>query len=238
MNDKTRVGYFLGFALLLLVVVLFCLPSVREGAQHLFAIIISGDYQQLIAFLRSFGYTGMVILFCLQLLQTLIPFPESILQITAGIAYGPWWGTLILMVSYTLGNVTIFILLRHFQPAFLKWIQSLKPVQKCHRLLGQQKPEVVVFILYLFPFLSNCFVPYLVAHTSISLRKYFAIMVIACLPMMLACVYLGDRLAEQDWLTATVVFLLCLIVSLILYFSQNWLWQQLKKLNTKFEQKR
>jgi len=218
-------------ALILAVVAWWCAPGFVRVVTTIARLLVSRDDAGFTAYVRSFGWPGVIVLFAVQAFQVFFPiFPEVILQIAAGATYGVLGGTLVLMTSYTICNFIIFLLLRHYCPRLPDFILASSPWKKCRRILDQHSPQTVVFILYLFPFLSNCFVPYMAVQTGIRFRSYAWIMIVSCLPMMMTSVYLGDRLLAHDWLMAAVAFLAGSLVSLVLYFGQKQIlgWLRLK----------
>jgi len=209
-------------AAVLLVVLIWSAPGLIEVVKTIFQFLRAHDDAGFSAYVRSFGWQGAVILFFVQAFQVFFPiFPEIILQIAAGATYGVFFGTLILMTSYTICNYLIFWGLRHYNVCLPQFFLRSAAWNKCRRIMDHHSPETVVFALYLFPFLSNCFVPFMAVHTGIRFRSYAWIMIASCLPMMMTSVYLGDRLLAHDWIMAAVAFFVGAGISLGLYFSQK-----------------
>lgn len=228
-SKKVLLLWIVAAVLLLLAAVLWAAPGLVKVVTNLWTLLMTHDNVGFSAYVRSFGWQGAVILFVLQCVQVFLPiFPEILLQIAAGASYGVIGGTLILMSAYTLCNYTVFLALRYTRWQLPSWIIKSKPWQKCLALFDQHSPETVVFILYLFPFLSNCFVPFMAVQTGISFRHYAWIMILSCLPMMMTSVYLGDRLLAHDWIMAAVAFTVGASVSLVLYLGQNRILRWLK----------
>ncbi len=208
------------------------IPAVAKIAPEIFEILKADDHQALVLYLRSFGYTGAVILFILQFLQSLMPiFPAVILQITAGITYGPWWGTLIITVSYSLANLLIFIILRKYQFGDMSKLFGWKPIKKMMKYIQNQDPNLAIFILYLFPILSNSYIPYLAYTTTITTKNFIFVMIVASIPMTFASVYFGDRLLKGELLSAIIVFGLAALLSFGLYKSKSLLKKFLLMIN-------
>ncbi|MBQ6449295.1 TVP38/TMEM64 family protein [bacterium] len=222
--SKTKIFVFTVGAIMLAatVGVIASAPQLLATGGELVEILSQHDHEALTTYIHSFGWPGALILFLLQAFQVFVPiFPVVLLQVAAGAAYGVFWGSLILMTSYTMSNFVIFLGLRHLGwqlPAFLERTRAIK---KCRRLISEHSPETVVFVLYLFPFLSNCFVPFMAVQTKIPFRRYAWIMMLSCLPMMLTSIYLGDRLLAHDWLMAGVAFVAGSAISIGLYGGQN-----------------
>ncbi|MEG1253532.1 MAG: hypothetical protein RSD25_01265, partial [Raoultibacter sp.] len=57
-----------------------------------------GGVDRVIADVRGAGPLGVLILFALQFMQIVVAFiPGEVTQVAAGILYGPWWGTLLIL---------------------------------------------------------------------------------------------------------------------------------------------
>ena len=221
MTYKQKILLASGIALLAMLAIIFYI--FRVVAPDLWSLLVHRQQDEFIAYVRSFGWQGVVILFVLQALQTIAPFfPALLLQLAAGIAYGWWWGTLILMAGYTLANLIVFVIVRRLRPARLRQLLSkFKPLAKITNFCLTYNANTVVFSLYLFPFLSNGFVPYLAAMTKISLPNFLFSMICACLPGMFVSVYVGDRLVIGDYWAAAIAFSLGIVFSLVAYFLKD-----------------
>lgn len=197
-------------------------PSLLKIIPELATILAHRDHQALIEYVRSFGWRGAVILWALQFLQTLAPlFPEILLQLAAGVTYGPWWGTVILMTSYTAANLMVFGLLKKFHPSFLEHLACQPRFAKIINRYQDKNPELVVFIFYIIPLLTNSLVPYFAALTRISWRSYVFAVIAGCLPMMFVSVYLGDRLLVRDYKSAIFAFVLGAVFSIVMYVLKD-----------------
>lgn len=206
------------FAIFLLILI----PILNELIPQAIHLIKTQDYQELVSYLRSFGWRGAAILFILQFLQSLVPiFPALALQIAAGITYGSILGTLIIVGSNCIANFLVFALLRKFKVKGIDKVLNWKIWRKTVTYFQNQNPSLVVFIFYLFPFLSNSFVPYLASTTKISWKNYLAMMVIAVTPMTAIGVILGDSVVKQDWFQTVIVFFVALGVSVSLYLLRQ-----------------
>ncbi len=215
----------------LLFLVIF-IPAVVKIVPEIYEILKADDHQALVLYLRSFGYTGAVILFILQFLQSLMPiFPAVILQVTAGITYGPWWGTLIITSSYCLANLLIFVILRKYQFRDMNKLLEWKPIKKMMKYVKNNDPNLAIFILYLFPILSNSYIPYLAYTTEITTKNFIFVMISASMPMTFASVYFGDRLLKGELLSAIIVFGLAALLSFGLYKSKSLLKRILLMIN-------
>ena len=199
-------------------------------APDIWSLLQEGDHEALIEYVRSFGWRGALVLFLLQLLQSVVPFfPEVLLQLAAGVTYGPWWGTVILTMACALANCGVFYFLHRFRPASIRAVLFKGPLKPLAHFCQSQNANTAVFILYLFPFLSNGFVPYFAALTDINWRNFIFAAVGGSFPLMFVTVLVGDRLIVKDYWAAVIAFVVGVVASLILYFLKDKMLSMLRK---------
>lgn len=215
---------YLILAILLVVVIFFAilLPSLLTTVPQVWHILQTKDSAALEIYLRSFGFAAVAILFVLQFLQSLLPiFPAIVLQIVAGVLYGPIWGTILVVFANALANYLVFIFLRRFERDKLDKLFSWKPLRQLKVYFQSKNPNTVVFLFYLLPFLTNAFVPYLAATTKITKKNFLFSMFIATLPMTFLAVYLGDTIVRGDWRSAIVLIVLITTLTVAAFFLKD-----------------
>ncbi len=198
------------------------LPSILNIAPQIWQIIETQDYQLLGNYLRSFGFIGAIILFLLQFLQSLLPiFPALILQISAGVIYGPYLGTLIIVFANCLANYLLFVFLHRFDQEKINQFLNFKFLRQFKTYFQSKNPTTIIFLFYLAPFLTNAFIPYFAATTKISKKNFLFAMVTATLPMTFLSVYLGDTIIRGAWESAITTIFLMVSLSFVLFFIKD-----------------
>ena len=222
MQKKQQIYLILVIFSVALVFFAILLPSIINIAPQIWQIIQAQDYQVLGDYLRSFGFLGAFILFILQFLQSLLPvFPALILQISAGVIYGPYLGTLIVVFANCLANYLLFIFLHRFDQEKINKILDFKFLRKFKIYFQSKNPTTIIFLFYLAPFLTNAFIPYFAATTKISKKNFLFSMVTATLPMTFLSVYLGDTIIRGAWKSAITTVLLMVGLSCALFFIKD-----------------
>ncbi len=215
---------YLIILLLLLIGGLFLvifLPTISTIIPKIFHLIQAEDYQGLAIYLRSFGVLGASILFILQFLQSLLPvFPVVILQLVAGILYGPYLGTLIVVIANALANILVFTILHRLDKNRLDQLFRFRWLRNFRHYFQSKNATTVVFFFYLLP-LSNGFIPYLAATTKITYRNFIFALLLATTPMTFLTVYLGDSIFRGQWLRSAIIFVLIVGATIGLYFLKN-----------------
>ena len=112
------VGLIAFFAIMVLIVVMLW-PYFHE-------LFEPGGLDRIINDVRGAGPVGFLILLGLQFLQIVVAFiPGEVVQIAAGLLYGPWIGALVILAGCVISSAFIFALVRKLGAPF---VQSMVPV--------------------------------------------------------------------------------------------------------------
>ncbi len=238
MSKKVRLYLFIAVALIGIAFFALLLTSAGSVIPEIWHILQSTNSQGLETYLRSFGMAAGIILFFLQFLQSLLPiFPAIVLQIVAGVLYGPIWGTIIITVGNGLANYLVFCFLRRYDQEKIDKLLDFKAIHKLKIYFQSKNPNTIVFLFYLMPFLTNAFVPYLAATTKISKRGFLFSMISATLPMTFLSVYLGDTIIRGQWRSAITLSIVIVIFTLIAFFLKDPLLRLLRQKKSSSKQK-
>ena len=113
------VGLIAFFAIMVLIVVMLW-PYFHE-------LFEPGGLDRIINDVRGAGPVGFLILLGLQFLQIVVAFiPGEVVQIAAGLLYGPWIGALVILAGCVISSAFIFALVHKLGAPF---VQSMVPVQ-------------------------------------------------------------------------------------------------------------
>ena len=138
------VGLIAFFAIMVLIVVMLW-PYFHE-------LFEPGGLDRIINDVRGAGPVGFLILLGLQFLQIVVAFiPGEVVQIAAGLLYGPWIGALVILAGCVISSAFIFALVRKLGAPF---VQSMVPVQyleKFRKFEKTGKLNIIVFILFFIP---------------------------------------------------------------------------------------
>ena len=157
------------------------------------------------------------------LIYTLVPtffIPITPLSITAGVLFGPFWGTVFTVLGSTLGGCLALLVSRYLMK---DWVDKRSHARV---ILVQEKVKkegwkFVAFsrIMPLFPFnVQN----YIFGLTSISLKTFFFSSLISLIPGSFAYVYLGyagknalQSGSSDAYLKLVAVFLVFIIIAFL-----------------------
>lgn len=162
---------------------------------------------ELIADVKSAGPLGALILLVLEFVQVVVAFiPGEVIQTVAGMMYGPWLGTLIIVVGCFLSMWCVYELVHRLGQPFVESIVPTKYLGSFHRFEQGGKLRVIVFLLFLIPGLPKDVFTYLVPLTTMPRNDYLAIAMVARLPGIFMSTYAASGLLNGDITKSVVVF--------------------------------
>jgi len=197
-------------ALLLLIgMIVQLLPIIMD-------LIRRADESNIVDQIHAVGWRGVPALISLAVLEVVIPFiPAPAVGVITGLSYGVYWGMLIFLSGFALGNLFVMVYMRQLK-SFIKQKRKNKPAREIsnikERIMTLKKPEYVAFFFTLIPFASS-FGPYLFAETKVLLPKYILAVVLGNIPSAILYMYIGDHLSRGQYIT--VIVIVALTISLI-----------------------
>lgn len=219
-NKKKMIFSILLVLVFLALFALICIdliPLVKQVIENIH------DETKTIQYVKAYGTRAVPILIALQMLQVVVPFiPAAPIQVLAGLCYGVFWGTVISVTGYVLGNMLVFFMLRQFRKTFETFFKPQKK-QKKHKsfsletIKNAKKPEYAAFLLYAIPGIPNGILPYIFADSKITYRQYLLSITLASIPSTLLCSWLGNSLANLNF-DKVAILAGILAVLLILFF--------------------
>ena len=144
------------------------------------------------------GVGGVFILLAFQFLQIVVAFiPGEIVQIAAGMMYGPWIGALVVIVGAVISSAFIFAIVHKLGAPFVRAMIPEKWMSKLERFENSEKLDVMVFVLFLIPGLPKDVFTYLVPLTNMSMRNFVVLANIGRIPGVLISTLGADKLIED-----------------------------------------
>lgn len=201
----------------------FIAPNFYSNLLH---VIMSGNMQEIINYIDSFGVMGIFLGFILVLLVNIVGLP-SIFVITAnGILFGPFIGIIISWIAETLGVILGFILMRTIlRPYADKLIHKSKKLSQIDDLSGKNGFKLML-ILRSLPYFPSGLLTAFGAISKITLRDYSLSSFIGKLPATALEVLIGhDALNYKENIDRLIIVI---IIAIIIYAG---LWSFHKQLN-------
>lgn len=212
LTARRRFGLLVGFIAVSATVAFLVLrhaPLSAEGLRE--AVLAWGP-------LAPLAYIGLVTL------RPIIFFPSVLLFMAAGLAFGPWLGTLYAVIGGVLAAVITFLLARSLGREF---IQARLPA-RLQRFQDAELGAGVVFLLNLVPIVPITAVNYGAGLSRVPLPHYTLAVIGGLTPRAFAYTYFGDALLNAGSGQLAIAFgLLGVLVLLPALLRKRWLkhWQ-------------
>ncbi len=232
MAAKKKIFRALELLLLLLVVavLIWVYVSVSGEVVDILRMGEEGRFEDAKAYLRGRGLRGAVIVFFIQLLQTLVAFvPPEFLQSAVGVAY-PFYIAIPLMLAGALvGASVIFLFVRQLKWRLFMLERDTGRVQKAEgRMNHKNATMAAMFLWFIMPLVPFGAVAYYGANKQISYRRYILTCAIGMLPSIIFSYLLGSfiyaALGALDGSTIVWISIaLAVFFSLLLLLFGGWI---------------
>ncbi len=144
----------------------------------------------------SFGWWGPVVYIIMYTLRPLLLFPAIILTLAGGLAFGPWWGTLYVIIGGLLGACLCFLISRALgREKMQKYLGEFPQIQAFDDQVVEHgfRTMLVMRIVPIFPYDP---VSYLAGLSKMKFRDYTLATGIGMVPGAFAYNVLGYSLTD------------------------------------------
>ncbi len=181
-----------------------------------------GGVETLIELITSQGPLGVLILLGMQLLQIIVAFiPGEVVQIAAGMMYGPLWGSVVILVSCVLSSMVVYELVHKLGAPFVRSMVGEKQLLKFRQFELSGKFGVTVFILFLIPGFPKDVLTYIVPLSDMNLRTFLLLSTIGRTPGVIISTYAAAGLADGNIVTSVIIFVVAALIAIIVLLLRN-----------------
>lgn len=181
-----------------------------------------GGVETLIELITSQGPLGVLILLGMQLLQIIVAFiPGEVVQIAAGMMYGPLWGSVVILVGCVLSSMVVYELVHKLGAPFVRSMVGEKQLLKFRQFELSGKFGVTVFILFLIPGFPKDVLTYIVPLSDMNLRTFLLLSTIGRTPGVIILTYAAAGLADGNIVTSVIIFVVAALIAIIVLLLRN-----------------
>lgn len=208
------VGLIVFFALMVLAVVLLW-PYMHE-------VFEPGGVEHVTRQVREAGPAGFLILLGIQFIQIVVAFvPGEVVQIAAGLIYGPWLGALIILLGCVISSSVVFLLVHRLGAPFVQAMVPEKYMNKMKAFEESPKLNTIVFVLFLIPGLPKDVFTYLVPLTHMKMHTFVVLSNLARIPGIVISTYAASGLAKGDYAQSAIMFGIMAVIAVIALVVYN-----------------
>lgn len=168
------------------------------------------------------GILGQLSFIAMVFFQVIIAIiPGEPLEICAGYAFGALEGTILCMIGIALGSAAVFLLVKKFGIKLVEVFFPLEKINSLKFLNDSKKRNALVFIIMMIPGTPKDLLSYFVGLTDMKISEWIVITTIARIPSIVTSTWGGSELANQDYLTAALVFVGTVALSILGILAYN-----------------
>ena len=161
--------------------------------------------------IQEWGQWAPVVTISLHVLQVLTaPIPGTAIDAVNGLLFGPWLGTLYSMTGLIIGSTIVMALTRRFGRPLVERFVDSKSVERIDRMV-EKRGSLVIFLVFLLPFLPDDAVCFLAGLTPIPLLELVLLAIIGRFPGVFVANLLGSQAQSFElwqWIVVTLIFML------------------------------
>ena len=221
---KSRLPLIISLVMLCgIVACYFLIPDVQKFLNEAWSVLISDDNKRIEQWVDGFGWYGplvIILTMCIQMFLLIVP--TVALMVVTIVAYGPIYGSIIIILSIYAASSVGYFIGRYLSQTFIMKLLGQSTEHKIERLIENYGFWAVV-VTRLNPFLSNDAISFVGGMLKMGYWQFIGATLVGILPLTLFIAILGR---STDQLQSG--FLWGSIVSLIVFGLYVW-WDQSKK---------
>ena len=172
--------------------------------------------ERLVERVQEAGPAGVFILLGMQFVQIIVAFiPGEIVQLAAGLMYGPFLGTLVVLLGCVISSSAIYWLVHKLGAPFVQDMVPTKYLDKFRNFEKKGTLDIIVFVLFLIPGLPKDVFTYLVPLTDMKYSRFITLTTLGRIPGVFASTYIAAGVSNGN-VVGPVVVAVCLAVVALL----------------------
>lgn len=208
-SDLVKIIGLAAFIVLSVLVVKLCWP-------YLGLLFEDGGLDLMVAKIHEAGPLGVLVLLALQLLQIIVAFiPGEVVQVAAGMIYGPWGGSAIILTGCMISSYLIYQLVHRLGQPFVADMVSIEHLGKIRTFEQSGRLDIMVFILFLIPGLPKDVFTYLVPLTEMPVGRFIAITTVARIPGVFMSTFAAAGIADGQYVQSIAIFLVVALLAVM-----------------------
>lgn len=174
-----------------IVICYFLVPPFQQFLDTAWNVLTSNDEQQIEQWVASFGWLGPLVLVLAMIIQMfLLVIPSIALMVVAILAYGPIWGSLIILLSVFLASSVGYFVGSYLGQTFVLKLLGEKTKDKIEEFIKAYGFWAVV-ITRINPFLSNDAISFVGGVLKMGYWKFIGATLLGILPLTVFIAILG-----------------------------------------------
>lgn len=198
-TSQSKAPLYISIGLLIcLVAAYFIFPPYKEFMDTAWSTLTSGDRDQIEKWVGQFGYWGPVFIILIMVLQMfLFVLPSWGLMVVSVLAYGPFWGAVLSVVSVAIASTIGYFIGTYFSDLFIQKLIGQKTEKKL-RMYLEDYGSKAVFLFRLAPMLSNDAISFVAGVGSMSYAKFIIATLAGIVPLATLIAIFGESVDKLE----------------------------------------
>lgn len=176
----------------------------------------AGGTSLVIETIQGAGPAGVFVLLGLQFFQIVLAFiPGEVVQIAAGMMYGPWIGGLVILAGCVLSSAFVFVLVHKLGFPFVQNMIPDRYREKFRKFEEGGKLNAIVVILFLIPGMPKDVFTYLVPLTDMKLTTFLVLSNLGRIPGIIASTYAANGFVDGKIAQSITIFAIVSVVAVL-----------------------
>ncbi|WP_339725153.1 TVP38/TMEM64 family protein [Maribacter stanieri] len=196
-TTKSKLPLYISIALVLgIVTSYFLIPEVKEFLDEAWSVLTSDDEERVQKWVSGFGWLGPIVLVLAMIAQMfLLVVPSILLMVVSVLAYGPIWGSVIIIVSVYAASTVGYFIGSYFGDTIVKRIIGKKSEKKVASFLDDYGFWAVI-VTRLNPFLSNDAISFVGGLLRMGYWKFMGATLVGIAPLTAFIAIFGKSIDE------------------------------------------
>ena len=208
-GDIFRFGGLVAFLALMVVIMVLLWPYIHE-------VFEPGGLSRVIDDVRNAGPLGFLILLAMQFMQIVVAFiPGEVVQMAAGMMYGPWLGAAVILLGCIISSAFVFAVVHRLGAPFVQDMVPTKYLDKFRAFEESGKLSIVVFILFLIPAMPKDTFTYLVPLTNMRMRDFLVLSNVGRIPGIVISTYAANGLVDGNITQSIIIFAVVAVIAIV-----------------------
>ena len=208
-GDIFKFGGLIAFFALMVIAVILIWPYIHEAFEP-------GGLSRVIDDVRNAGPLGFLILLAMQFMQIVVAFiPGEVVQMAAGMMYGPWLGAAVVLLGCIISSAFVFAVVHRLGAPFVRDMVPTKYLDKFNAFEESGKLSIVVFILFLIPAMPKDTFTYLVPLTNMRMRDFLVLSNAGRIPGIVISTYAANGLVDGNITQSIIIFAVVAVIAIV-----------------------
>ncbi|SDR77759.1 Uncharacterized membrane protein YdjX, TVP38/TMEM64 family, SNARE-associated domain [Gillisia sp. Hel1_33_143] len=189
---KSKAPLYISISIIALIIgSYFLIPSVQQFLNESWSVLTSNNNERIKNWVDGFGWFGpLLLVLCMVAQMFLLVIPSVALMVVSILAYGPVWGSLIVLVSIFTASSTGYWIGRYFGPGIVEKLIGHKSEKKIANFLEDYGFWAVI-VTRLNPFLSNDAISFVGGILKMGYWRFIFATIVGIAPLTLFIAVIG-----------------------------------------------